>query len=819
MADKTLIIKEAQKYLSKGQIDKAIAEWEKLVRESPDGNTYNTVGDLYLKKGDRKNAIESFHKAASFFRDEGFMLKALALFKKVLNLNPADSDALIALGQLSEEKGLATDAIKYYLAAADSLSKEGKKDRLLEIYQKIIALSPSNVPLRNKVAEIFLKEGLKSDAVKEYISIARLFEEKGDFEKTRDYLLKVIDLQPLNKEAVMRIGDLYEKKGEIQKAIKHMREATVLFHQDTEILLKHAELTFAGGLTDEARDFLGKITELEPDNMGARKILAEIYLKEGAREKAWTEYLPVVDEMIMHEKYGDAVELLERFKDVDPLEAGKRLVSLHRHLGENDSVVSELLGLGDVLMERDLQEDALNRYREALEMRPDDGFITEKINELTRKQEAVEEEAAAEEGAAGEAPGGDKTAEEIFMEVDVFARYGLVSEAIKMLEALKVREPRNIEVHTRLKNLYSSASEKESAVSECLVLSELYKRLGDSENSEAALKEAWEISPDDPRLAEREFNREGVEAPHAAGGEEEPAASGSGAPDMADYEEDIAEADFYAKQGLVNEATTILERVSDLFPGNQDIRERLANLSHAAKEAETGVGWPEAGQYEYPAPGDEADKGPEEEKEQAAPPAGQGEYEDFVITDRDLVEAEEMPEPSLDDDVLEIFHEFKRGLAKELGEEDSETHYNLGIAYKEMGLIDDAIKEFQVSREDPKRFVSSSTMLGVCYGEKGLHSLAIDVLQKALQGIQEKDESYWAVKYDLAEAYEKDNNPAEALNLYTEVYGWNARFRDVSEKMDRLKSLAAEKAGAEKGEEKEKDKEKPKMKKDRVSYL
>ena len=127
MADKTSIIKEAQKYLSKGQIDKAIAVWERLVRESPDGNTYNTVGDLYLKKGDRKNAIESFHRAASFFRDEGFTLKALALFKKVLNLNPADSDALIALGQLSEEKGLATDAIKYYLAAADSLSKEGKK--------------------------------------------------------------------------------------------------------------------------------------------------------------------------------------------------------------------------------------------------------------------------------------------------------------------------------------------------------------------------------------------------------------------------------------------------------------------------------------------------------------------------------------------------------------------------------------------------------------------------------------------------------------------------------------------------------------------
>lgn len=68
MADKSIILKEAQKYIAKGQIDKAIVEWEKLAKESPDGNTYNTIGDLYLKKGDKKSAIEFFHKAAGFFR-------------------------------------------------------------------------------------------------------------------------------------------------------------------------------------------------------------------------------------------------------------------------------------------------------------------------------------------------------------------------------------------------------------------------------------------------------------------------------------------------------------------------------------------------------------------------------------------------------------------------------------------------------------------------------------------------------------------------------------------------------------------------------
>src|SRR4030042_6413278 len=172
MSDKSAIIKEAQRYLARGQVDKAIAEWEKIIKEYPDATNYNTIGDLYLKKGDKKDAIDSYHKAANFFRHEGFSLKALALYKKILNINPSDPDSLYSLGELNEEKGLATDAIKYYLATADSLSKEGKKEKIVAIYDKILTLSPANIPLRNKVAEIYAKEGLMSEATKKYFQIA-----------------------------------------------------------------------------------------------------------------------------------------------------------------------------------------------------------------------------------------------------------------------------------------------------------------------------------------------------------------------------------------------------------------------------------------------------------------------------------------------------------------------------------------------------------------------------------------------------------------------------------------------------------------------
>jgi tetratricopeptide (TPR) repeat protein len=158
---------------------------------------------------------------------------------------------------------------------------------------------------------------------------------------------------------------------------------------------------------------------------------------------------------------------------------------------------------------------------------------------------------------------------------------------------------------------------------------------------------------------------------------------------------------------------------------------------------------------------------------------------------------------------MDIFNEFKKGIENELEEEDYETHYNLGIAYKEMGLIDDAIREFQASRKDAKRFTNSTSMLAICYMEKGLYPLAADALKNALDRMEDRGEAYWAIKYDLADAYEKNGNSKEALDLYMEVYGWNSKFRSVSDKIDHLKTSVAE--GAEQ--------KKTKDRKDRVSYL
>ena len=761
MADKASIIKEAQKYLSRGQIDKAVAEWEKLTKEYPDGSTFNTLGDLYLKNGNKTNAIDSYHHAANFFQQEGFALKALALYKKILNINPTDNGALLALAELNEAKGLVNDAVTFYLAVADSLAKEGEKEKHLTIYQKILTLSPANIPLGMKLAELYLKDGRTSEALKEYSRIAQLNVETGDTEKAIGIYRKILGLEQSNRQALLDLCSVYEKTGQSEKAVAIIREAINLLPQDAEILLRAAEIYGATGKLDEARDYLKQVTATEPANLRARKILGDLYLKEGNRDRAWEEYLPVLDDILLEENHDNAVKMLESFRDIDPVETGKRLVTLFMQHGDHQELVQQLQALGDIFMRNGKQREALNYYREAFKILPDDEVLKDRVIEL--EKELGKEHIAIEE---------EKSLEEALIEADIYIRYGLIDKAQDVLETFRETEPEHVDLHLKLKQLYTETGNTGAAVAECLTLHELYEKAGDTTNSGQMIREALSINPEDPRLT-------GLAAllPDEHPGTETARQQAS----IDDYDEEIAEADFYARQGLTEEAREILERLRALFPENIEINQKLTALGQMTEEtAATEAGTP-AKKKDRPSP----------------------------VTEPEIQEAGKVSEPSPEGNVMAIFNEFKKGLEKEIEAEDYETHYNLAIAYKEMGLLDDAIREFQVSRNDPKRFVHSSNMLGICYAEKGLYPLAIDVFKNSLTMMKDRDESYWTMVYDLAEAYEKEKNIEVALDAYLQVYDWNPQFRDVSQKINTLKAAIRESS----------DQQKLKERKDRVSYL
>jgi len=142
----------------------------------------------------------------------------------------------------------------------------------------------------------------------------------------------------------------------------------------------------------------------------------------------------------------------------------------------------------------------------------------------------------------------------------------------------------------------------------------------------------------------------------------------------------------------------------------------------------------------------------------------------------------------------DLFQEFKEEVGEPTEEaEDPETHYNLGVAFKEMGLLDEAIGELQKvckaidSGVEFSQVMQAYTWLASCFVEKGVPEAGIKWYEKALT-IPSSEEGRTALHYDLASAYEAAGDKSAALKHFTEVYGSNIDYRDVAERIKSLKS-------------------------------
>jgi tetratricopeptide (TPR) repeat protein len=147
-------------------------------------------------------------------------------------------------------------------------------------------------------------------------------------------------------------------------------------------------------------------------------------------------------------------------------------------------------------------------------------------------------------------------------------------------------------------------------------------------------------------------------------------------------------------------------------------------------------------------------------------------------------------------DLAEMFGELKQDLEADVAnaDEDPETHYNLGIAFREMGLLDEAIGELQKACQSYDRghpfpqIMQTYTWLAQCFLEKGVPEAAVRWYDKALQVPNLDGETRVALNYELAAAYETAGDKPAALKHFMDVYGSNIDYRDVAERIKALKS-------------------------------
>jgi tetratricopeptide (TPR) repeat protein len=139
-------------------------------------------------------------------------------------------------------------------------------------------------------------------------------------------------------------------------------------------------------------------------------------------------------------------------------------------------------------------------------------------------------------------------------------------------------------------------------------------------------------------------------------------------------------------------------------------------------------------------------------------------------------------------DVEEVFAKFKEGVAEQVTADDAQSHYDLGVAYREMGLFEDAMREFDVAAADPVRECVCRSMIGMILFERGRASEAIDAFMKGLHAEIRTPDQEMALCYDIAAAYETVKRPKDAVIYFQKVVRRDPNYRDVQERLRRLKA-------------------------------
>lgn len=229
-----------------------------------------------------------------------------------------------------------------------------------------------------------------------------------------------------------------------------------------------------------------------------------------------------------------------------------------------------------------------------------------------------------------------------------------------------------------------------------------------------------------------------------------------------------------------------------------EIEAETEAATEAEKEAETATGpvsTPAAAAPAPPAPPPPPQPAPPPPPPPPAPKK-EKEYVDlasFLNDDEDEAEdstrfvvAEKPPTGDEEQDFADMLAQFKQKVAEQIPTEDSGSHYDLGIAFKEMGLIDEAIGEFQTALRAGQEKLKVYEELGSCFVQKQQYSVAITVLKRA-QTLPYNDESeLLGVYYNLGRAYEELGQHEEAKSAYEKIISIDIGFQDTTERLSRL---------------------------------
>ncbi len=844
------VLQSAEKLLAKGKLDQALKEYLRVLEDNPkDISTLNKVGDLYVRMNRPGDSIPFFTRIADFYSRDGFFLKAIAIFKKINKIDPAQLEVYDKLADLYHKQGLVQDARSQYQVLADHYQKNNRLADAIGVYKKMAAIDPSDMRIQVRLADLYRTAHQKDEAVMQYGLIGNMLLKRGAHDEAAQVFQKALELSPDDVESQKNLVRSLLAQNNTDAAMAVLKAAP----RTAASLALFAEAQLEMGQRAEAIRTAEQALQLDADAEAPRVFLRNLRIQEGAYDRAVAAITPAVETALGRKQAAHAAELLEPILAADPLHVAslEMFATVHEADGNSPAFARAHVALGEVAEKRQDQQGALAHYRRALEANPSNVEAATRLKDIgpapaapppeppavpgapaaeaqPEYQEFVidledsgsvhapqpkvpsleyePEKAAAPSAApapvpapspdrtppappsaAAEAPADEQQIETLIVEAEVFAKYGLVDKAIERLFSLVRRRPDLLRARDRLVELL--AESKNPALPR------------EAESLAAAYMAARR-----PSDAARVLATGGL----AAAGEAEPSDASAPPPVAGPIEVDFEEFDIapagppprVPEPAPLPDADDAIEFAESESAGPAPAFQRLSTPEPVAPSESEFVSYGELGDLLQ----DEMQKAGEEPVTSSPSKPNAVDDESLFVDEQKFFNLAEELEKELSDDIVapepaeistpqgevsleEIFREFKKGVEQQLSAEDYETHYNLGIAYKEMGLVDEAIGEFQLASKDPGRTIECCSMLGHCFLEKGMPQLAVKWFRKGLETPAIGDAATAGMLYDLATVYQDTGETDLAYQTFQEVYGLNANYRDVVQRVRDLEAV------------------------------
>ncbi len=266
-------LESAQKYAQKGSYDKALLEYEKLLKADPkDSNLRLKIGDLHLKKGDKAKAISTYTEVAEMFSRTGFDAKAVAIYKQILRVEDEALDARTRLGECFQRMGLTSDALREFQDAFKLCQKKELKREAFELLRRVASLDPSNIADRLNLAGLFVREGMHDDARREFTSLLEEVRRQTNADQVVRVAEQMLHAFPDSAEALGALVGAKLATGQHAEAIKLLKPVVAKNPDDIQL-----------------RESLVTAYEAAGDETAARRVwreIAELYKRRGDLEKS-----------------------------------------------------------------------------------------------------------------------------------------------------------------------------------------------------------------------------------------------------------------------------------------------------------------------------------------------------------------------------------------------------------------------------------------------------------------------------------------------------------------------------------------------------